>query len=268
MIFASDLDQTLIYSKKRIEEIDEKNRVIIEYLDGSPLSYMSRKSQTLLREISRLVTFIPITTRTVEQYKRIDLGINGEVPYAVTSNGGRVFISGMEDLQWQSHIQNQLEDKCLGINSISTRFRDVFPGDWVKSVRNAEGFFIYCIVDESSIPIDELRNFEPWLNDNNWSLSIQGRKIYFIPSLLQKSEALKYISEMSGKKILTGAGDSLLDLSFLKEAKYPFVPRHGELFNSSYDLINSLSMTITSSSGISASEELLTSVLKICRSVM
>lgn len=260
MIFASDLDQTLIFSKRRLEHLPEEERVVIEYKDGEPLSYMSRRSQELLKQVSTKCTFIPITTRIMDQYKRIDLGVFKErVPYAIISNGGRVLIDGVDDPFWRDHISTGLKEECLTLKDVHKYFIERYSGDWVKSIRIAEELFIYCIVDPERTPLLDLNEFKHWLNSNNWDLSIQGRKIYFIPRVLQKSKALKYLGNKIGKKLFAGAGDSFLDLSFLKIVKYPIIPRHGELINKYSHLLGNIN--ITKDDGIYASDELLTEIL-------
>lgn len=260
MIFASDLDQTLIFSKRRIEHLPEEERMIIEYKDGLPLSYMSRNSQRLLKEIAEKTTFIQITTRIMDQYSRINLGIfNKEIPYAIISNGGRVLINGIDDPNWTDYISESLKNECVNFIDVNRFFKEKYAGDWVHSIRIAEELFIYCIVDPDKIPIERMKEFGLWLNDHNWELSLQGRKIYFIPRALQKSKALTYISDKLNKKLFAGAGDSFLDLSFLEIVENPIVPRHGELYEKHSHLLKN--MQVTKEIGINATDELLAYVL-------
>ncbi len=262
MIFASDLDQTLIYSKRHIETLRSNERIVIEYKDGAPLSYMSSVSRQLLKELSGKLTFVPVTTRIMEQYKRIDLGVfDKTVPYAVISNGGRVLINGKDDPQWNDYIKKGLKDSCINLSEVLLYFKEKYSGDWVKSIRIAENLFIYCIVDPNRIPEGDMDEFRIWLDRHNWELSMQGRKIYFIPRIISKCKALNYLGDKLGERLFAGAGDSFLDYSFLKEVKYPVVPRHGELYKSHSYLLDQQKIKITENSGVLASDELLTFVL-------
>ena len=71
MMFASDLDGTLIYSKRRFGEetlnVSVRN---VEVYNGREISFMTEKAIALLRELSDEMMFVPVTTRTVEQYNR------------------------------------------------------------------------------------------------------------------------------------------------------------------------------------------------------
>ena len=70
MLYFSDLDRTLIYSKKFLKE--DLKEVPIEKYEGEYISFMTEKSINLLREINEKNIFIPCTTRSIEQYERID----------------------------------------------------------------------------------------------------------------------------------------------------------------------------------------------------
>ena len=48
---------------------------------------MTRNSIEMLKAINRKIIFVPITTRTKEQYARINMDI-GEFTYALVCNGG------------------------------------------------------------------------------------------------------------------------------------------------------------------------------------
>lgn len=263
MIFASDLDQTLIYSRKHAECLHEDEKVIVEYKDGTPLSYMSQSAKQLLKEISEQITFVPVTTRIEEQYTRINLGIyQGRPPYAIISNGGRILIDGKDDREWHSHIQQQLTHKCRPLMDVLAYLKTHHCGPWVQSIRVAEELFIYLIVQPENIPMQDMHIFKKWLNDSNWELSIQGRKIYCIPNVVQKNNALEHLSKKLEKQLFAGAGDSFLDLSFLKKVQYPIVPRHGELFDQYKEILSSYAIQITAEKGIKASDELLLYLLK------
>ena len=67
ILFASDLDNTLIYSYKR--EIGKK--VLVETMGEKELSFMTENTWRLLKELPPHMMFVPVSTRSEEQYKRI-----------------------------------------------------------------------------------------------------------------------------------------------------------------------------------------------------
>lgn len=91
-ILCADMDNTIIYSYKR--NIGE-NKLNVELYNGREISFISEKTHDLLKKVSEKMTIIPTSTRTEEQYKRIDLDI-GIVPYALVCNGGVLLVNGMD----------------------------------------------------------------------------------------------------------------------------------------------------------------------------
>src|SRR3954451_21371918 len=102
-MIASDLDRTLIYSASALQlpTVDEEspNLISVEILDGRPHSFMALAASSRLTEVAALATFLPITTRSVAQYRRIRFP--GITPtYAITSNGGNILVDGIADDRW------------------------------------------------------------------------------------------------------------------------------------------------------------------------
>ena len=83
LLFHADLDNTLIYSYRR--NLGE-HKVNVEIYDQREVSFMTKKTQELLKQVAKNTMFVPTTTRTIEQYKRIQLGIQ-EPKYALVCNG-------------------------------------------------------------------------------------------------------------------------------------------------------------------------------------
>jgi len=264
MLFASDLDQTLIYSHKTFisKEIDEQIRPV-EKLDDRFISYMTQNALKVLKEIAQRVLFVPVTTRTKLQYQRINFlsyGITHQ--YAVTSNGGTIFSEGVEDRDW-SRLVIKGSDKCLAAQDLIKKFDEIAHSSWVQeeSGKLADELFYYCLIDREKIPLTELAAFKLWASENNWELSVQGRKLYLVPHNVNKKAAIQYIKDKDGISRVVAAGDSLLDLDMLKAADLALAPAHGELYSLYLQGISGLEkIRFTQKSGIEAAEEILESV--------
>src|SRR5699024_6248459 len=63
-LFASDLDNTLIYSYKRDIGTDT---VCAEVYEGRQVSFMTKRSRELLEKVNQTMHFVPVTTRSVQQ---------------------------------------------------------------------------------------------------------------------------------------------------------------------------------------------------------
>jgi hypothetical protein len=95
-----------------------------------------------------------------------------------------------------------------------------------------------------------------------WKVSLQGRKLYFIPKVINKGDALEFVCNHCGGQVIAGSGDSLLDLDFLKHCRYQLVPDHGELISDPGIVIPS-SISVTKNRGIFAGEEILGQFLSL-----
>ena len=98
MIIASDLDRTLIYSKRAIQELGdppEQGLTPVERKENKWIGFMTENSFAALGELCRQHLFLPITTRTIDQFKRITI-FQKDFPlsYAITNNGANILLNG------------------------------------------------------------------------------------------------------------------------------------------------------------------------------
>lgn len=261
MLFASDLDQTLIYSPKTFisKEIDEQIRPV-ERLEDRFSSFMTQNALNALKKIAQRVFFVPVTTRTKLQYLRINFfDYDITYQYAVTSNGGTIFSEGVEDKDW-SQLVLAGRDSCLAAQDLIHKFAEISHSSWVikDSGKLADDLFYYCLIEREKIPVTELAAFKIWASDNHWELSVQGSKLYLVPLNVNKKAAIQYIKEKEGLSRVVAAGDSLLDLDMLKAADLALAPAHGELYALYLQRISGLEkIKFTQKSGIEAAEEIL-----------
>lgn len=261
MIFASDLDRTLIYSKKFINSYKNLTGIdplLLETKDDIEISYISKEASLLLKKISSKVTFIPITTRSIEQYKRInfyDIGIEPKI--AITSNGGTILLDNKIDLEWNKIITNQFSS-TLTPEEMVKELDSFLNGPLISRHYICDNFFIYCILNnETSLNEDTILELQNICSINKYILSIQERKIYFIPEFINKSNALLYLQDKLNTSVILSAGDSNLDIPLLKISNLGFIPKHGGINHLSKD---SNSIFSTESEGIFASEEILRNI--------
>jgi len=264
MLFASDLDQTLIYSHRTFisKAIDEQIRPV-EKLDDRFISYMTQNALIKLREISRQVLFVPVTTRTKLQYQRINFQkYDIAHQYAVTSNGGTIFNKGREDKDWAQRVLEG-KDNCLAFEDLINKFNEISHSSWIipDSGKLADDLFFYCLIEREKIPLAELAAFKIWASVNNWELSVQGRKLYLVPLNVNKKAAIQYIREKENVSRVVAAGDSLLDLDMLRAADQAIAPPHGEIYALYLQGGSGLEkIRFTEKSGIEAAEEILDAI--------
>ncbi|AOC57864.1 MULTISPECIES: HAD family hydrolase [Bacillus] len=255
--FASDLDRTLIYSHRVLDQYEyEGDYDLVEVLDERPLSYMSVETKKSLQTIHQLGWFIPVTTRTTAQYERITFFQQELQPeYAVTTNGGCILHHGKPLEDWQAIVDERLK-ACMSVREMLRAISDLPVAAWVKRTRTAEGKFLYLIMKDeylSHIPLAELKL---WGEERGWQVSLQGRKLYFIPEPLNKWDAVAFLKERLELEYVYGAGDSLLDAGLIRQADMGFAPRHGEVLD--FDPL----LEPTAASGMAAADEITACVMK------
>jgi hydroxymethylpyrimidine pyrophosphatase-like HAD family hydrolase len=229
MMFASDLDRTLIYSKRALDEMNtpwNETMICVEKRNGEEVSFMTGHSFQLLKELAKKLLFVPVTTRTYEQYKRVFI-FNEDIPvlYCVTSNGAKIHYKGKVLTDWENLVKARLTDECISMEDLQRKLDEFSLNGTLKI---ADNLFFYYIL-ESKISLDTKNSLIELAKSNGWKVSLQGRKLYFMPLPICKGEAVKFIQKREGIEVLAGAGDSLLDFPFLEVCSHSYIPKHGEL---------------------------------------
>lgn len=207
ILFASDIDNTLIHSYKHRQE----GELCIELLKGSEQGFMNSRVFDSLSKLPENVEFIPITTRSIEQFERINFP-EGCYGRAVTTNGAILLEKGVSNSEWRDSVKGYADrvmphllelkaelDKCEGLNVC----------------RTVDDMYLYISVTEPS----EARGFyERYADDEYVDVELSGRKIYFLPHEINKGAALRRLKSDSDFDIVIAAGDSTIDVSMLNEA--------------------------------------------------
>ena len=255
-LFCSDLDRTLIYSANALmldcADHEAPNLVVAEIYEGRPLSYLTRPAESLLAEVAGAGALVPVTTRTVAQYRRIRLP--GPPPlYAVTTNGGRILVDGVPDPEWSAALEERVAHGSAPLPEIASRVEAPAYADWMLRMRDAEGLFLYAIVERSRLPTDVLADLSAWCGERGWTVSLQGRKLYCVPSVVTKEAAVAEVARRAGNLAVVAAGDSLLDAGLLSAATTSLRPAHGELEDQGF---RAPRLAVTQARGVLAGEEI------------
>lgn len=261
LLFASDLDQTLIYSRRSMgNNIAEEDLREVERFEGKPQSYMTKKSQKSLHEIAQENFFLPVTTRTQSQYERVTGIYEGSTPprFAVISNGAVILENGEPIKEWSDRIREQCVSKKTIVEELMPKIEEHFSEEWVLRTREADGWFVYLIIDREKFPAEKLDFYTKTFREIGWAMSLQGRKLYFMPESITKAGAMLYVKERIGAEFVVAAGDSLLDLDLLESADLGLLAAHGEAVKSRAPVSGHIE--ITEKQGIEAGEEILSCV--------
>ena len=255
----SDLDRTLIYSQSAMmltgTDRDTPRLLCVEVYGGRPLSFVTERAAGLLAQLAETGMLVPTTTRTVEQYQRINLP--GPAPrYAICTNGGRLLVDGVEDGDFTAAVADRLTASAphAEIFAELTRVSDAGEAPaFVEKVRDAAGLFCYAVVNRSMLPDGWLEDLIGFAHERAWGVSLQGRKVYLVPASLTKAAAAAEVAQRLGVSTMVAAGDSLLDSELLEVADRAIRPNHGELADAGWVRPHA---TVTRASGVAAGEEI------------
>jgi hypothetical protein len=253
-LIASDLDRTLIYSNTALALTvpdDQAPRLLcVEVHNGRPLSFLTERAAALIEELTAATDFVPVTTRTRDQYRRVHLP--GPPPrYAICANGGHILVDGRTDRDWHDHVRRTVATGCAPLAEVLDHLVRVADPGWLRKARIAEDLFAYLVVEREALPEGWLKELEDWARERGWSVSLQGRKIYAVPVPLTKSAALAEVVRRTGAGQVLAAGDSLLDADLLLAADKAWRPGHGELADTGWTAPH---VTALTTRGVAAGE--------------
>ena len=230
VLFTSDLDRTLIFSTRtKLQHVAYEG---IEQLDGRTISYMSQATYALLMELHKILDFVPVTTRSLQQYERLSLFQGALQPkLAIVANGGIILREGIVDEVWQERVTRQMAELPLLHEQLPEQFINYFTAPFVVEVHEMDKLFYVLKVDTNQLENQALAMFQRQLECYDWTCNLQGKKLYVYPQFLTKGHAVNYIKQQSLYDWHVAAGDAALDLPMLVLADTCFIPQHGELAN-------------------------------------
>lgn len=247
IVFHTDLDNTLIYSYKH--DIGKDKRCV-EIYQGREISFATQETYHLLHKLSEWkeqVLIVPTTTRTVEQYVRINLGIDG-FRYALVCNGGVLLVnhgsdgtikqsnafSGTceeEERAWGS-LQVMREDENWYRSSLEVirdsvgelhRSLEILDRDSRRNfeLRFIRDLFVFTKCEEPKTVAADLKKA---LNTDVVDVFNNGAKVYVMPKALNKGKAVERFREYIGADYVIAAGDSEFDVPMLEAADLGLAP--------------------------------------------
>lgn len=215
MIFFTDLDNTIIYSYKHDIGRDKIN---VEIYQGREISFITQSTHEYLKNLKENILVVPTSTRTVEQYERIDLEA-GSFKYALVCNGGILLENGIKADGWYRQSLREIEEsngeiekglKLLEDNPLRT-----------FEVRYIEKLFVFTKCDSPELVVSQLENE---LDGSYVDVFNNGSKVYIVPKSLNKGRAIERFMEYMHESFAVAAGDSRFDIPMLKAADIGLAP--------------------------------------------
>ena len=259
MIFATDLDKTLIHSYRHLT--NKKPVTVVECKGTKPLSYMTDDAIKLLNTLKQEqnLKIIPVTARSNEQFQRISIVTDSE--YAIIASGGMLLHNNQPLPEWDKYVNKIINDNSQFytylmdiLNDYST-IMEVPP----RIVDNAVIFFkLNTPPDTQPVFIDRILNI---CKNIDWNATIQAQKIYLAPHNISKETALTFLTNYLNETDIITAGDGKLDINFIKLGTLKFIPSPSEALDCMSDTSDCTLIT----SGIDGTHNMLQQILNYTR---
>lgn len=217
-IFFTDLDNTLIYSYKHEFWKDNSLKRNVELYEGRQISFITEKTYRLLLELKKHMGIVPVTTRTIEQYSRIDLGI-GKLPSALVCNGGVLLKDGNSDQAWYEQSLRLIADSREELAAAASYLEQ--EKSRILEVRDIQKLFLFTKCRSAQ---DAAMRIRQALHPCGTEVFTNGEKLYVVPKKLNKGTAVARFTQYAGAGHTAAAGDSIFDLPMLKQADIAAAP--------------------------------------------
>ena len=201
-----DIDNTLIYSKKFNDDMR-----VVEIYRGRPINYMTEYSYKMLNELHEAdnLEIVPITTRTSEQYSRIDFP---KFQHVILENGAVLKSNNETNQDWYSEtlrLNENYKDNLLDIYSfLKHKYDDKFL---IKLLDDIILVIIGANIGAIQKDVPDFYNLKCYNN---------GKKIYIFPEFLTKAFAIsRFKKSIDKESLIISAGDNeLFDLCMLSQS--------------------------------------------------
>lgn len=207
-LFAWDIDNTLIYSKKHPHD----GWKCVEWIHEKEQAYISPETEKLLRSVFLPEKFIPVTSRSMEQYRRIILPEGLMPECAVTANGADLLVHGVADPMWRKETERLISPYRPEL----TRMRETLvKRDCFIRCRMVDDAYLFVYCDERTDPVATAADIQTMTSTH---VMVSGKKIYLFPPGLNKGTAIDMLRKRFAPDLVIAAGDSEMDIPMLERA--------------------------------------------------
>lgn len=219
VLFASDLDNTLLFSHRHRMETDQ----CVELLEGKEQGFCTRHSLELLAQVREKTLFIPVTTRSVAQYQRIRWPDACRPRCAAAANGGILLVDGGEDLAWSARTRELTAPWQGELLALQARLPEA---PVLRRYRMVDGLYLFAACDSGE---DAQAGGQFFAGQTGLDIQVSGRKVYFFPPPLSKGEAIRRLRERFRPDKTVCAGDSVIDIPMLRAGDVAILPERALL---------------------------------------
>lgn len=215
LILACDIDNTLVYSRKHPHD----GWPCVEWIHEKEQAYMSPKTYELLQEVTSQALFVPVTSRSVEQYKRIRWPKDSTPTLSITTHGAKLLVNGLADDAWESNTRRMVDPWRGEMKRLEAHLASD-PAFIRCRLVDDSYLFVYCAEGTDAHAVEE-----KLCKMTHLSIQVSGKKIYLLPPGLHKGTAIAYLRKYFPQYRIVAAGDSEMDLDMLNAADEALFPQ-------------------------------------------
>ena len=218
MLRVTDVDGTVVFTAQPGD-----GRVVQRYRSGR-CAVMDPTAWEAFGACGRSASFLVATTRTAEEFKRLDLP---PVRFALTSNGLDLTVDGVCDASWRRETERRLAGTAAGFEEVA-RVADAILAPLDVAMLVADSYLAVGVTDRLTAETAAER-LDPLVAPLGWRADASGRKLYLLARELDKAHGVAALIDRLGGSGHSAAGDAALDEGMLRAAAATLVPRNSWL---------------------------------------
>jgi hypothetical protein len=241
----TNLDDCLFGTQRKVPEDQREGLILASRLvDGSPSGFFTRRQKHMLESLFGLGTVIPVTARSLDAFRRVDIDWRAEV---VCAHGGLIVgADGQVDRDWLAQVRAVQAASALDVAS-AFDLLEAEIGDasgyrrWIvdEPIEGGPPLTLYIVVkhearEEAALaPLGEAMRAKL---GSDWAIHLNGNNLAIMPRWLGKRAAVQFLLRRiradHPHAPVIGMGDSHSDIGFLAECDYMMTPSRGQIAES------------------------------------
>lgn len=215
ILFACDLDNTLFYRDPKVN----RPTICVTQNENHSNWFISLTSYELLSKLQNLLTFVPVTTRSLHRYQDIQLFDASPPRYALIDNGTCLLTRGEIDHDWALETQRLAEETQPSLTA-ALRVLSADPNRQTNVYKLST--FLYGI--QSKKPLKSIRYLLNNIDRTQIALQQQKQFLYLFPKTLNKGAGVQRLIKQLNDPYVVAAGDGLFDVPMLRCSDSCYVP--------------------------------------------
>lgn len=204
VLIAIDIDGTLMHSR----DLRGADDVCVEVINDVEHGFMSLEMIDALRHAIQISTLIPVTTRSLSQYSRINWphGLKPEI--AFVANGALMLRSDEKGrVNARPVVINDSEDYLMQLQIALARLEN---DRRLRDARIVDGCYAMAILKESCAGSDLENDYDDIVSMRRY---IEGKKLYLFPEECNKGVAIRHLRKLYPDCRVICGGDTSNDHS-------------------------------------------------------